>query len=159
MASIGQGMGWLCCLLGRRVHLTLNSYGISMKITVLIATMVLWVGVANAQVQTRIFNVDSEHFKKAMDSLSGEIIIDLRTPDELKEGKIAGAAVIDFFGANFEPAIKGLDKSKTYFLYCAGGGRSSETAELMKELGFNTIYNLEEGFNGWKKKGLPVEKR
>ena len=105
-----------------------------------------------------IRNVSVEEFSNVMDSLQGEVLIDLRTPDELKLGKIPGAMVIDYFGPDYEPAIQKLDKDKVYMLYCAGGGRSGETAELMSKMGFKRIYNLESGFNGWVKKKMPVEK-
>src|SRR5688572_25985976 len=75
-----------------------------------------------------IKNVSVEQFKRAMDSIQNEVVIDLRTPEELKQGKIAGAKEIDYFGPVYESAISQLDKNKTYLLYCAGGGRSSETA-------------------------------
>ena len=105
-----------------------------------------------------IKNVSAERFKNVMDSLKDEVLIDLRTPDEIKNGKIAGAREIDYFGADYESAIQSLDKSKVYLLYCAGGGRSSETAEMMEKLGFNNIYNLESGFKDWAKKKMPVKK-
>jgi rhodanese-related sulfurtransferase len=105
-----------------------------------------------------VVNVSVDEFKQVMDSLKDEVLIDLRTPDELKQGKISGARIIDYFGADYEPEISGLDRNKTYLLYCAGGGRSSDTAELMKKLGFKKIYNLESGFNGWVKKKMPVSK-
>jgi rhodanese-related sulfurtransferase len=94
-----------------------------------------------------------------MDSVKDEVVIDLRTTDELKSGKIANARHIDFFGEGFEPAIQALDRNKIYFVYCASGGRSGETIELMDRLGFKTIYNLDEGFRAWAKKGMPVSKR
>jgi phage shock protein E len=103
-------------------------------------------------------NVSVDQFKRVMDSLENEVVIDLRTPDELKQGKIAGAEVIDYFGPGYESAISQLDKNKTYLLYCAGGGRSSETAALMHSMGFKNLYNLEEGFNGWVKKKMAVAK-
>jgi phage shock protein E len=105
-----------------------------------------------------IKNVSVEEFKRAMDSIQNEVVIDLRTPEELKQGKIAGAIEIDYFGADYESAISQLDKNKTYLLYCAGGGRSSETAELMYKMGFGNLYNLEGGFNGWVKKKMAVKK-
>ncbi len=128
-----------------------------MKRTILIIALLMPAGLVMAQ-QGVITSVDSEHFKMLMDSLEHEVVIDLRTPEELAEGKIPGAIEIDFFGPGFEPAIKKLDRDKVYLVYCAGGGRSSETADLMKELGFQKIYNLEEGFNGWKTKKMPVSR-
>ena len=53
--------------------------------------------------------------------------------------------------------ISKLDKTKTYLIYCAGGGRSGECAELMKKEGFTHVVNLEKGFDDWKKKGFEVE--
>lgn len=105
-----------------------------------------------------ITNVSVVEFKGVMDSLKDEIVVDLRTPDELKQGKIPGATVIDYFGADFEPALQKLDKNKVYLLYCAGGGRSGDTAELMSKMGFKKVYNLESGFNAWVKQKMPVEK-
>jgi phage shock protein E len=130
-----------------------------MKIVTMLSLVLL--AFAGAYGQTRVEaveNVSDERFKLLMDSLGDEVLIDLRTPEELKQGKIPGAIVIDFFGPDFEPAIKGLDKKKTYLLYCAGGGRSGETAEIMEQLGFKKMYNLEGGFNGWVKKKMPVQK-
>lgn len=113
---------------------------------------------AYSQESPVVINVSVEEFKHAMDSLDDEVLVDLRTPEELKQGRIDGAIVIDYFGPDFDPAIKGLDKNKVYLLYCAGGGRSGETAELMQQMGFKKVYNLESGFRGWVKGNMPVKK-
>lgn len=106
-----------------------------------------------------VVDVSVREFKHLMDSLPDEVVVDLRTPEELaQQGKIAGAVEIDYFSDNFEPAIQALDTGKVYLLYCAGGGRSGETAEIMRDLGFKQIYNLKEGFKGWAKQKMPVTK-
>jgi rhodanese-related sulfurtransferase len=105
-----------------------------------------------------IQKVSVREFDSLMDSLQDEIVVDLRTPDELKNGRIPGALAIDFFGPEFETSIHALDKQKVYLLYCAGGGRSAETAELMAKSGFKRIYNLEQGFNGWAKQKMPISR-
>lgn len=104
-------------------------------------------------------DVSASEFKHLMDSLEGEIVVDLRTPEELRKGKIPGAIVIDFFGDDFEPSIKALHPEKTYLLYCASGGRSGETAQLLEKMGFRKIYNLESGFNGWTREKMPVSRK
>ncbi len=107
--------------------------------------------------QTKIDNVDAATFKKLIDEKKS-VLIDLRTDDELaKKGFIKGATQIDWFAKNAEETIKKLDKSKTYLIYCAGGGRSGECAELMKTLGFTHVVNLEKGFGDWKNKGFEIE--
>lgn len=107
--------------------------------------------------QTKIENVDAVSFKKLIDE-NKSVLIDLRTNDELKnKGFIKGAKQIDYFGKDAEAIIKKLDKKKTYLVYCAGGGRSGECADLMKANGFSHVVNLEKGFDDWKKKGFEIE--
>jgi rhodanese-related sulfurtransferase len=109
--------------------------------------------------QTKVENVDAATFKKLIDEKKS-VLIDLRTDDELKnKGYIKGATQIDWFGKNSEAVISKLDKKKTYLIYCAGGGRSGDCADLMKTQGFSHVVNLEKGFDDWKKKGFEVEQK
>ena len=109
--------------------------------------------------QTIVENVDAATFKKLIDEKKS-YLIDLRTDDELKnKGFIKGATQIDYFKKESESIITKLDKKKTYLIYCAGGGRSGECAELMKKEGFTHVVNLEKGFDDWKKKGFEVESK
>lgn len=107
--------------------------------------------------QEVIKNVDAATFKKMIDEKK-YILIDLRTADEIKsKGKIKGAIELDFLDKNAEANIEKLDKKKTYLIYCAGGGRSGDCAELMKKQGFKEVVNLEKGFGDWKNKGFEIE--
>ncbi len=107
-----------------------------------------------AQNKTKVENVDAVTFKKHVDEKKG-IIIDLRTDDEIKsKGMIKGAIQIDFLAKDGEEKITKLDHNKTYLIYCAGGGRSGQTVELMEKQGFSHVIHLEKGFDDWKKKGL-----
>lgn len=102
-------------------------------------------------------HVDVATFKQHMNK-KNTVLIDLRTDDEIsKKGKIPGSVQIDFFSADASEKIKKLDKGKTYLIYCAGGGRSGECAELMEKEGFTHIINLEKGFDDWKRRGEAVE--
>jgi rhodanese-related sulfurtransferase len=104
--------------------------------------------------QNKVENVDAATFKKYIDDKKG-VLIDLRTDDELKnKGMIKGAQQIDFLAKDAEEKISKLDKKKTYLIYCAGGGRSGDCAELMEKQGFSHIVNLEKGIEGWKKSGF-----
>lgn len=117
----------------------------------------LFLGSFAAVSQTKVENVDAATFKKLIDEKKG-VLIDLRTDEELKnKGYIKGAVQIDYFGKNAEAVIAKLDKSKTYLIYCAGGGRSGECADLMKKEGFLHVVNLEKGYDDWKKKGFETE--
>lgn len=121
-----------------------------------IITFLLVVTSAGSFAQSVIEDLSPAAFKSKMDSLSGEVLLDLRTSDEIAKGVIPGAEQLDYFRKDFESAVGKLDRNKTYFIYCAVGGRSRETADLMARLGFKRVYNLGEGFTAWKKQKLPI---
>ncbi|MGC1243375.1 MAG: rhodanese-like domain-containing protein [Chryseosolibacter sp.] len=129
------------------------------KVIVLSVMLLLSVVSFSQQKESAIHDVSSEEFKKVMDSMGDEVVVDLRTPEETSKGKIPGAIEMDFYGSGFKPSIAALDRNKVYLVYCAGGKRSGETAALMQEMGFRNIYNLEDGYNGWVKDKMPVVKK
>ncbi|MFN0126627.1 MAG: rhodanese-like domain-containing protein [Verrucomicrobiales bacterium] len=83
-------------------------------------------------------------------------IIDVRTPEEYSKGCLANSVNIDFRGKDFKEALAKLDKSTPCLVHCAVGGRSAKTRDLMKSLGFKTIYHLEGGIKAWEKAGGPL---
>lgn len=124
------------------------------KIIALLFVFFIYAG--QAQV---VKNVSADEFKKLIDSKKG-VLIDLRTDDEIKsKGKIKDAQQLDFLSKEAELLISKLDKNKTYLIYCAGGGRSGDCAELMQKSGFKEVVNLEKGFDDWKRKGFSVEQK
>jgi rhodanese-related sulfurtransferase len=86
------------------------------------------------------------------------VVIDVRTADEFKAGHIAGAVNLDFFGDDFEKKVAALDKSKTYLVHCAAGGRSAKACTVMDKDKLPSVYHMNEGFKAWEKAGKPVEK-
>ncbi|MBI2362780.1 MAG: nuclear transport factor 2 family protein [Elusimicrobia bacterium] len=85
------------------------------------------------------------------------VILDVRTPAEAAAGRIKGSVNLDFDAPGFRDRAAALDKSKTYLVHCAKGGRSKKAETVFKELGFGTVYNMLGGMTDWKKQGLPVE--
>ena len=104
-------------------------------------------------------SLNASSFQTKMKETPDAVLVDVRTPEEVAQGKIKGATNIDFNSDDFQRKISTLDKNKTYFVYCAKGGRSSKAVDLMSNLGFKKLVNLEGGFTGWKEKGLPVEEK
>ena len=122
-------------------------------------TLILLFGTFLIHAQNNVENVDATAFKKLIEE-NKSVLIDLRTIDEItNKGKIKGAQQIDFLDKNAETTIGKLDKKKTYLIYCAGGGRSGDCAELMQKMGFKKVINLEKGFDDWKRKGFEIEKK
>ena len=83
---------------------------------------------------------------------SGKVIpIDVRTPEEIAEGKIEGALEIDFKGSGFQSKVSKLDKSATYLVYCRSGRRSAKAVKQMEAIGFEKCYDLDGGYLAWQK--------
>ena len=86
------------------------------------------------------------------------LIIDVRTPEEFKDGHIENAILIDFYSENFKDELAKLDREKTFSIYCRSGNRSGQAVDIMAELGFQEIYNLSVGIQEWIAQGFPIVK-
>jgi len=93
-----------------------------------------------------------------MTSKKRNLILDVRTPEEMAEGYISNASNIDFLDEQFSEQIKDLNKNKTYLLYCRSGKRSAKAGALMKAAGFKKVYSLDGGITEWKEEGKPMIK-
>jgi rhodanese-related sulfurtransferase len=86
------------------------------------------------------------------------IILDVRTPWEFSEEHIEGAENLDFTDPDFSEIIEKLDKDKKYLIYCKSGRRGDKVFEIMKELGFDRVYTIKGGFEGWKSVNISKNK-
>jgi hypothetical protein len=111
---------------------------------------VLFVITGFAQTDRTIRDLTVQGFKLKMDELANEVIIDLRTPEELRSGVIPNATNFDYFEKNFEAQIKRLDKSQVYLLYCASGVRRRPWS-LWSEAVLPRYSTLSTGSTGGKK--------
>lgn len=126
------------------------------KLLILIASAFLFTINLNAQ---DIKNVNVTEFEKLVSQLDDtEVLLDVRSKSEVKEGYIKGMTNIDFYDPEFDAEVAKLDKSKTYYVYCAAGGRSYKAAKKMSGAGIKNVYNLNGGIIAWNKEKKPVEK-
>jgi rhodanese-related sulfurtransferase len=84
------------------------------------------------------------------------LLLDVRTPQEYRDGHIAGAVLIDYTAPSFREELAGLERGKTYLVYCRTGNRSGKAASLMKELQFRNVRHLAGGITKWKEEGFPT---
>jgi len=88
---------------------------------------------------------------KVINSSKDTVFLDVRTLDERKDGYIEGSIHSDFKKKEeFLRSIDSMDKDKSYIIYCKSGYRSTRAYILMEQAGFKSIYNLSDGFDGWK---------
>lgn len=92
---------------------------------------------------------NADEFKKRLNDSEAQLI-DVRTPEEFANGKIANATNSNFFDADFANQMGQLDKNKPVLVYCASGGRSAKAVTLLKDMGFEEIHELKGGYNAWR---------
>jgi phage shock protein E len=103
--------------------------------------------------------VDVHGAKELLDDPpEGLVVLDVRTTDEHGEGHLPGAVLVDFYGDAFVAEVQQLDREVPYLVYCRSGGRSAKTAELMGQLGFADVTDVEGGMLAWAEAGLPYER-
>lgn len=82
---------------------------------------------------------------------SGEefVLIDVREPEEVSRGTIAGAIPIPRGMVEVTIDRVTTDKDKKIVLYCAGGVRSALAGWMLKKMGFRNVISLAGGYRGW----------
>lgn len=78
-----------------------------------------------------------EEYKK----VSGAILLDVRTPDEYREGHIPDSKNIP---------LQTIEKVKSFakesatplFVYCYSGSRSSQATAMLKRMGYTNVRNI-----------------
>jgi molybdopterin/thiamine biosynthesis adenylyltransferase/rhodanese-related sulfurtransferase len=84
----------------------------------------------------------------------GAVIVDVRESDEWRQGHIPQAIAIPrgFLELRIEEKVP--NHKTPVIMQCASGTRSLYASRVMKELGYENVYNLTGGFNAWKDRGL-----
>ncbi|MGM0420890.1 MAG: rhodanese-like domain-containing protein, partial [Bacillota bacterium] len=84
------------------------------------------------------------------------VIIDVRTQDEYKAGRIPGATHINFGLVPFRIGDHVEELDQEFIVVCKSGGRSTIATKLLQDMGYSPI-NLDGGFDSWMEAGYPVE--
>lgn len=95
-------------------------------------------------------DLTKEQWKEKVKEDANGIILDVRTEEEVAEGRIPNSKNLDIYkGQEFVDELEKLDKSKNYYVYCRSGKRSVQAATLMDQMGFEKTYNLLGGYSEW----------
>ena len=116
----------------------------------IIATAIITLSISCTNSQN-FKSVNATEFKATITKTDDAQILDVRTPGEYANGKIADAKNVDWNGDSFDTQVANLDKTKPVFVYCLSGGRSKKAANHLVELGFKNIIELNGGYMAWEK--------
>lgn len=103
----------------------------------------------------QINSLSAGEFKAKAEQKSG-IVLDVRTPEEVSQGKIEGAQVLDFYAPNFADKALDLPKDQEIYIYCSAGVRSEQAAELLVQNGYTKVYHLNGGLGTWINQGFAL---
>src|SRR5688500_19640968 len=99
-----------------------------------------------------------EDLARRLESDTPLVVIAVRHPDHYRDGHIEAATNISRGFLEFRVATAVSDPSTPVVLYCQTGLRSVLAAKALKELGYQTVINLQGGYQKWAQSGLPVVK-
>lgn len=89
------------------------------------------------------FNIEN------LDTISSDsIVLDVREEVEYAFGHVKDAISIPF-GQLFDNLSK-LEKDKTIYVICRSGQRSDLACQMLQSNGFENVFNVEQGMNGYK---------
>jgi molybdopterin/thiamine biosynthesis adenylyltransferase/rhodanese-related sulfurtransferase len=96
--------------------------------------------------------------KKRLDAGEPVVVVDVRDPDEYRDGSIDAATNISRGFLEFRIGTVAPAPSTPVVLYCQTGLRSMLAAKALHDLGYTNVINLQGGFQRWAQSGLPVVK-
>ncbi|MBT8193002.1 MAG: rhodanese-like domain-containing protein [Acidimicrobiia bacterium] len=111
-------------------------------------------GTATAEIRL----VSASDAAAVLDDRAPEVVLlDVRTPEEFNEVRVPGSINVDFYAADFASQLDTLSKDVPYVVYCRSGNRSSQTMDIMRDLGFTEVWDVDGGIISWNEAGLPLE--
>ena len=102
---------------------------------------------ANAQAQTdEVPEITVGELKEKLNNGQNVSVLDVREPHEYEVANI-GARLIPL--GELPERLVELDRDETFAVHCKTGGRSARAVKLLKEAGFQNVYNVSGGITAW----------
>jgi rhodanese-related sulfurtransferase len=96
-------------------------------------------------------HLSKEDFLRAAREWPGAVVLDVRTAAECTQSGYPGARHLDYLHPDFLDQLEALNREAVYLVYCRTGRRSLRVCTLMKNSGFQNVFNLE---SGWMADGV-----
>jgi monothiol glutaredoxin len=102
----------------------------------------------NAPQAAPVNQLSAAQLRALMESGQEFHLFDVRTPEEQRQARIAGATLVDPAVA---AEIEKLPKDALIVFHCHHGGRSQAAAEHFAARGFTNVHNLAGGIDAWSR--------
>ena len=87
---------------------------------------------------------------KEYSATDGAVLLDVRTPDEYRQGHIPGSRNVPL--QSIDRVSDGIpDRETPLYVYCRSGARSSQAVSLLQQMGYSKAKNIG-GITAWKGK-------
>lgn len=112
--------------------------------------------------QMQRFSIDSVATAKTIHDGQKALFVDARGADTFYQGHIPGAISLPLrqFDQFFGPFLQTYDNQTQIVTYCSGREcrDSHELAKLLQEMGYQDTKIFIDGYEGWTREELPIEK-
>jgi len=106
---------------------------------------------------TGVKNIKAQEAVRLMND-ENTLVLDVRLEKEYQEGNILDSKHIPVGALDSRINEVSDNKNGTVIVYCQTGMRSKQAGSILKKHGFETIYNIDGGMNGWINANLPINK-
>jgi phage shock protein E len=84
---------------------------------------------------------DIDQGVKEYRALPGAVLLDVRTPDEYREGHIPGSVNVALQSMDRVASVA-KSKETPLFVYCYSGSRSRQAAAILQRMGYSNVNNI-----------------
>jgi len=102
-----------------------------------------------------VTEIDSASLRARLTASDDVYLLDIRTPAEVAQGAIPGAAYLPMHLLPLR--MHELPRDRDVVLYCRSGARSYHACAYLAQQGFDKVVNLRGGILAWAREGFPIE--
>lgn len=100
-------------------------------------------------------DISIEQARRLIESNPDLVIVDVRTPEEFATGYLEGAVNL-CVECDAQLLLDNLDPNDDILLYCRTGRRSANALGVLRENGYEKVYNMLGGITAWTNAGYPI---
>ncbi len=99
-------------------------------------------------------NVDVAEARRRQQT--GALLVDVREPSEWRDGHAPDARHIPL--GSLQGRLGEIPRDRDVLLICRSGNRSGAAQRLLRQQGYEQVFNVSGGMGAWQRAGLPVKR-